>query len=125
MKFCEAMDLLKSGSKITREPWKQGVYFLMVDNDVKSFQPKLAPYLYNEDIMISDGWIIDGREEEFEFCDLILYLVGGLRAWRKDWIDMFIYLDKDAKSLVIHSMDVFPFTPDFDSFTAYDWIELK
>ncbi len=125
MKFCEAMDKLKSGAKVTRDPWKQGVYFLMDGNDVKSFQPKLAPYIYNEDIMVSDGWLIDGKEGEFKFCDIIPYLQKGYKAKLKNWKAMFIYLDQSIKGLVVNSMDIFPFTPQFDDFLAQDWVEIE
>src|SRR5260221_11291283 len=124
MKFCEAIYSLMQGYKVTREPWKQGVYFLMRDLEVKSYQPKLSVYSYNEDIMISGGWLIDGIEEEHMFCEIIGYLQQGSKARLKEWCDMFIYLDQGTKSLVCKSMDVFPFTPQFNDFCAQDWIEL-
>lgn len=122
MKFCEAMEALKNGSKVTRHPWRGGMYFLMVDKDVKSFQPKLVPYVYNEDIMVSDGWEVEGKEEEYSFCDIIPFLQQGLKAKLKEWKETYIYLDKQSKSLVVASMDVLPFLPDFDSFIAQDWM---
>jgi hypothetical protein len=122
MKFCEAMDRLKEGSKVTREPWKEGVYFLMQDEDVKSFQPKLVAYIYNEDIMVSDGWLVDDNSEEYKFCNIIPFLQQGSKAKLKDWKEMFIYLDQGTKSLVCHSMDAFPFTPQFSDFVAEDWV---
>ena len=125
MKFCEAMDLLKAGSKVTRQPWIDGVYFLMEGEDVKSFQPKLAPYQYNEDIMVSDGWLIVGSEDEYKFCEIIPFLMQGAKAKLKDWKETFIYYAQDIKGLVVHSMEIFPFIPDFDSFVAQDWIEIK
>lgn len=124
MKFCEAMDALTSGSKVTRQPWKGGVYFFIIDGDVKSFQPKLAPYIYNEDIMVSDGWKISGQEGEYKFCDIIPFLQKSCKVYMKDWKDTFVYFDIQTKGLVIHSMDIFPFIPDFESFVAQDWIIL-
>ncbi len=125
MRFCEAMEKLKSGSKVTREPWRDGVYFLMDGNDVKSFQPKLSPYIYNEDIMVSDGWVVIGQEGEFNFCDIIPYLYQGFKARLKDWKEAFIYLDQSQKSLIVHSMDIFQFTPSFKDFLSQDWVELE
>lgn len=124
MLFCEAMDKLKSGSKVTRQPWSEGVYFLMDGADVKSYQPKLAHFIYNEDIMVSDGWLVDGVEGEFKFCDIINYIQQGARARLKDWKEAFIYLDQSEKVLVINSMEIFPFIPQFSDFAAQDWIEL-
>lgn len=124
MKFCEAMDKLKSGAKITRESWKDGIYFLMDKGDVKSFQPRLSHFSYNEDIMVSDGWLVDDNKKEFKFCDIIPFLQKGSKAKLKDWKDTFIYLDVSTKSLVVHSMDMFVFVPGFEAFTAQDWIEL-
>lgn len=124
MKFCEAMDKLKEGAKVTRQPWAEGVYFLMDGSEVISFQPKLAHFVYNEDIMVSDGWIVDGVEGEFKFCDIIDYLQQGARARLNQWNETFIYLDPTDKVLVINSMEIFPFTPQFSDFVAQDWIEL-
>ena len=130
MKFDEAMDHLKDGKKVTRELWKETVYFRMVDKSVKSFQPQLTHYVYNEDIMVSDGWIasINGNnkiQKEYKFCDIISLLQQGYKAKLKEWEDMFIYLDKGSNSLILHSMDSFPFLPDFESFTAQDWMTLE
>tara|TARA_R110000868_G_scaffold90899_3_gene251957 strand:+ start:3897 stop:4271 length:375 start_codon:yes stop_codon:yes gene_type:complete len=124
MKFCEAMDRLKEGAKVTRQPWAEGVYFLMDGSDVKSYQPKLAHFVYNEDIMVSDGWLVDGVEGSFKFCDIISYLQQGARARLSEWKEAFIYLDSTDKVLVINSMEIFPFTPQFSDFVAQDWIEL-
>lgn len=124
MKFCEAMEKLKNGSKVTRQPWKEGVYFQMDGSDVKSFQPKLTHYIYNEDIMVSNGWLVEGEEKEYNFCEIIPFLQNGSKARMKHWNDSFIYLDQSEKILVIHSMDIFPFTPQFHDFAAEDWIEL-
>ncbi len=125
MKFCEAMEKLKTGSKVSRHPWKDGVYFSIVNNQVKSFQPKLAPFIYNEEIMVSTGWFIDDQEKEYSFCDIIMPLIQGAKARFKEWNTDFIYLDKATKALVIHSMDEFPFIPDFESFVAQDWTVLE
>ncbi len=126
MKFCEAMEALKEGSKVTRSPWKDGVYFMMNGEDVKSFQPILQPYIYNEDIMISEGWVDvdDEGQEEYKFYEIVHMLFSGKRAKLKDWSDKFIYYDNSTNSLVLKLMDIFPFTPDFSSFLAEDWITI-
>lgn len=119
------MELLQKGSRVTRHPWIGSIYFMMEGNDVKSYQPKLQPYAYNEDIMVSDGWIVEGVEGEFKFYDIIQYLMQGAKAKLKDWKESYIYLDGSVKALVVHSMDVFPFVPDFASFVAQDWVDLS
>lgn len=124
MKFCEAMDLLKSGHKVTRQPWSDGVYFLMDGQDVKSYQPMLRHYAYNEDIMVSTGWLIDEDPKEYSFSEIIPMLQSGSKAKLSDWKDSYIYLDKDERVLVISSMDIYPFTPQFSDFLAEDWIEI-
>lgn len=124
MKFCEAMELLKAGKKVTRQTWKDSLHFLMDGSDVKSYQPKLTNYIYNEDIMISDGWVVEGQDGEHRFCDIVGWLQQGFKARLKDWKEPFIYLDKQTNSLVLYCMEVMPFIPDFDSFVAQDWIEI-
>ncbi len=122
MKFNEAMENLQSGLKVTREAWKQDVYFKIEDKEVKSYQPKLMAYIYNEDIMISEGWFIEGMESEFKFSEIIDSLSKGNRAKLKDCKDSYIYLDFDTKSLVCRSMEAFPFVLQFTDFMAEDWI---
>lgn len=124
MNFKEAMHKLKLGGKVSRNAWNSPIYFMMVDKDVKSFQSILSPYLFNEDIMISEGWWLEEKAGEHSFSEIIPFLQQGHRAKLKDWKDMYIFLDKQTKGLVLHSMQSFQFLPDFDSFTATDWIEI-
>ncbi len=124
MNFCDAMDLLKSGKKVTRKDWKYGLYFILEDGKVHSYQPVLEHYLCTEDIMISDGWMVDGTAEPKKFCDIIPDLQKGAKAWMSDWKpEFYIYLDS-ASGLILHKMSLFSFTPCFSDFKADDWIEL-
>ncbi|CAB4128187.1 hypothetical protein UFOVP100_15 [uncultured Caudovirales phage] len=124
MNFCEAMVLLKSGSKITRNSWKGDVYFKMVGQDVKSFQPQLNRYYYNEDIMTSTGWMVNNEDGTYTFAEIIPLLLNGYKIKLRDWNEKYIFLDINERYLVLHSMEICAFTPDFDSFIADDWIEL-
>lgn len=124
MKFSEAMEKLQAGNKVTREAWGQSVHFKMTGCEVKSYQPVIAPYIYDESIMVSDGWLVDDKPEEYKFYEIIPFLQLGSTAKLKDWTDIFIYLDPSSKILVVHTSDSFPFLPDFESFIAQDWIVL-
>ncbi len=124
MKFNEAMECLQKGDKVTRTPWIGSVYFMLEENDVKAYQPRLGQFIYDEDIMISDGWSLGDVEGNYRFYDIIPYLQSGASAKRNDWKNSYIYLDKQTKSLVIHTMDVFPFVPDFAAFIAEDWVNI-
>lgn len=126
MKFCEAMELLKAGKKVTRTQWKGSIYFVTDEKgDVKSYQPHLVNYLYNEDIMISDGWLVEDEEQPMNFCDIIPYLQKGKRAKMTDWNDSYIFLDPTTGHLVLFRMDVFDFIPGFEAFTAQDWMTVE
>lgn len=124
MKFCEAMERLENGGKVTRSPWKDGVYFKVVDGDVKSFQSTLSAYSYNEDIMISAGWLVDTLPEAMKFCEIIPYLINGKTARQHNWEDSYIYFDLATKAINRRSMEIFPFIPHFESFVAQDWVQL-
>lgn len=124
MKFCEAMDVLKNGGKVTRSVWQGSLYFLMVGNEVLSYQPKLLDYTYDESIMVSDEWMIEGDDNEYNFCEIIPFLQAGKRAYMRDWNSgWYIYLDSQTNRLVLYMMDSFPFVPGFDSFVATDWVQ--
>ena len=125
MKFNEAMEAMQNGAKVTRKPWFKSAYFVMEGKDVKSYQPVLKVFQYSEDIMVSDGWIVSGVEGELKFYDLIPYLQKGLSAHLKDWKEAYIKYDPANKYLVLFSMDVFPYIPDFEAFTSEDWITVE
>lgn len=124
MKFDEAVQKLKAGLKVTRNPWKDGLYFKMDGSEIKSFQPRLIAYLYDESIMISSGWMVLGLEGEYDFCDVIPLLQSGHHAKLKTWNDAFIFYDYSSQCLAYSSMEVFPYIPSFGDFTASDWIVL-
>lgn len=124
MNFCDAMDLLKAGKKVTRNDWRDGLYFVMEEGKVHSYQPVLEHYLYTEDIMVSDGWMVEGATEAKTFCEIIPDLQKGTRAWMSDWKpEFYIYLDP-TDGLVLHKMSQFSFNPTFADFKANDWIEV-
>lgn len=124
MTFEEAMDLLSSGKKVTRFDWKDGLYFVLEEGHVASYQPVLEPYLYNEDIMVSDGWMVDGATESKKFSEIISDLELSAKAWMSDWKpEYYIYLDS-GHGLVIHKMAKFDYHPSFNDFQANDWIEI-
>lgn len=124
MNFTDAMELLASGKKVTRNDWRDGLYFVMEDGHVLSFQPVVEHYLYTEDIMVSDGWITEGVTEARKFSEIIPDIKNGSRAWMSDWQpDFYISLDK-TDGLVIHKMSKFDYHPSFDDFNADDWIEV-
>lgn len=123
MNFCEAMDLLKNGAKVTRTIWKGSLFFSMQGEEVMAYQPRFLDYTYDESIMISDGWLIEGDTQEYTFCEIIPFLHDGKKAHMADWKDSFIFLDNNSKKLVLHMMDSFPFVPEFESFMATDWVE--
>ncbi len=124
MKFCEAMDAMQGGAKVTRKPWAGSIYFQMKDAVVHAYQPKIIVYQYHEDIMLSDGWIVDGEEGEKKFCDIITPLTQGKTAKQKDW-NGFIYFDPNGKQLIFSCMEAFPYSPDFESFVATDWMTVQ
>src|SRR5580700_7776796 len=108
MKFCEAIEKLKEGYKVTRKPWIDGVYFLMDGDTVKSYQPLLTHYVYNEDIMISDGWEVIGKPEiMYTFCEIIPFIQKGERVKLVNWKEKYIYYDFTIKTLIINAMEQF------------------
>jgi hypothetical protein len=125
MKFCEAMESLKSGNKVTRSSWNTGAYFLMDENKVNYYQPVYDIFSYDEEIMVSTGWLLDSHLTEYSFSEIVPFLAKGYKARRKAWNqDMFIFYDPTSKSLAVKLMQILPFIPDFISFMAEDWIVL-
>jgi hypothetical protein len=131
MKFDDAIKELMNGASITRKPWHGQIYFKFDTANGKQgihcYQPKLIHYVYNEDIMASDGWIVEGVDDkEWMFYDIIQFLKDGRKARLHDWSkETYIYYDPSAQLLVYYSMDIFPYTPGFDSFMAQDWMIIE
>jgi hypothetical protein len=74
--------------------------------------------------MLSAGWLVEGIKEEMKFSDIVPYLAQGKKAMMHNWKDAHISFDKQDKCLVLQTMESFPFSIDFDSFVAEDWMEL-
>ena len=123
MNFCEAMEMLKSGKKVTRTEWHNGLYFVMEEGNVHSYQPTFERYLYTEDIMISQDWMVQGDPEPKDFCEIIPDLQKGLKAWMSNWNPEFYIILDPNDGLVLHKMSRFSFNPTFNDFLAEDWIE--
>lgn len=130
MNFTEAMKALKNGEKVTRKQWVGSVYFKCMNplaevypNIIHAYQPKLDIYQYNETIMLSSGWQVEGEDGDFNFCDIIDYLKSGKKAKLQDWNqDSYIKYDNASDALVYFTMEMLPFTPNFEDFTATDWV---
>ena len=128
MKFDDAVKEMVNGAKITRKPWYGQIYFKFETVDGKegihTYQPKLAHYTYNEDIMASDGWIVEGVEDkEWMFYDIIQFLQSGKKARLNTWNkECYIQYDPASQGLIYFSMEILPYTPGFDSFVAQDWM---
>ena len=121
----DAVEKLKLGSKVTRECWKDELYFSMYEGRIKSFRCMLNAFQYDEEIMISEDWNIDDDPKKYHFYEIIPFLQNGSKARLLDWKNQYIYYDKNEKILIISSMNTIDFSPDFQSFTANDWIEIS
>lgn len=127
MDFCEAMKIMKNGGKVTRDKWKDGVYFSIEKGAVKAYQPRLRLFVYHEDIMTSDGWVVVGEEDKkYEFCQIIPFIQQGKKVKLDSWNKEYICKDRMTREIILHSIDCdTPFIPDFESFEAKDWVEVK
>lgn len=123
MNFSDAIKMLKEGYKITRDCWiKDDMYFQMIEEDIFCYKPRLEYFLYDEKIMISEGWVVFDSEEERSFVDTIPYLQKGYNVKLKEWESTHIYLDPDEKVLIRSSMDQILYSPLFSDFIAKDWV---
>lgn len=124
MNFNEAMEKLKEGKKISRNIWKDTLYYQLKGSEIKTYQNKLDVFIYDEDIMLSNGWLLIGDTKEYSFVDLLPLLYKGAKATHKEWEKSYFYLELVTKTLIISTIYEQSFVPDFMSFLADDWIEL-
>lgn len=123
MNFKEAILQLENGYKVTREQWVGSIYFILENENVKSYQPRVDKFGYDENIMISNNWLVDEVEGVFMFYDIIQYLLDGKKARRRDWPEeKYIFYGTADKALLLHSNEEFPYLPSFESFNATDWV---
>lgn len=122
MNFQEAMQAMEGGKKVTRKAWFSKAYFVKEEDKVKSYQPELTAYQYDESIMLSNGWEIE-KEGNYKFYDIIPFLMQGKKARYKEWPkDSYITYDPNQRYLVFYQMTPFPYAINFESFTANDWM---
>lgn len=123
MNFSEAINNLKCGLKVTRAPWEGAIYFALENSVVLTYQSSTSYYGFDESIMISEGWVVDGCEEqEHDFPSAINLLMSGSKARLKEWKDCYIYFSSKENMLMLRSMTAFPYTPIVLDFLASDWM---
>lgn len=125
MNFKDAMLELQRGSKVTRQQWIGSIYFVLETSHIKSYQPRLETFIYDEDIMLSAHWLVEGQTEEKMFYDIISNLYNGEKARQASWKDEdYIFIQFPERKLIRHLMAEFPYVVDFDSFCASDWVKI-
>lgn len=126
MKFCEAVEKLAKGSKITRQEWLGELFYSYDGVNVKSWQPQTEYYLYDANIMLSANWVdCDDASTAMTFCKMLQCLRDGKRVRMTDWDSSYLTLDLATGRMLLHSLHEAPFIPTVDDFSAGDWVEVK
>lgn len=127
MKFSEAIKALDDGKKISRNIWKNQMYFASEGGAIWAYMPVISYYAYDNSIMYSEEWLTSDTDEfdnkkDRPFYDIIDDMYRGHKAMLKTWMaGTFIYYDHADKKLVLHKMERCGFTPEFSDFMADDW----
>lgn len=116
MNFSEATNLLKEGHGIRRKSWPEFVYIgwhYVVDDEGFELPPELAeyrqetiPFLYRNDIIISEDWEIIGEEgTTFNFSEAVEAMMRRykirLSSWEKNtWIQ----LSENTRDIIMKRM---------------------
>ncbi len=134
MDFQEAIEEMKNGKKISRSKWGNEIFFKLDGFAIKSYRESICEFVYSEDIMISEGWVIseDNKDtvefnymNEYSFYEIISFLKEGYLAKPKEWNDAFIFFHPEDKMLVKNSMHEYVFVPLFGDFVAQDWVIIE
>lgn len=134
MNFKEAMELMKEGKKVGRSKWKKEFFFSLNGPLIKSYRESMSEFVYSEDIMISEGWVIsedNNHTEKFnymkEYCfyEIMPFLLEGFLAKPKEWTEDFIFFQPNDKMLVRKSMEQYAFVPLFGDFISEDWMVIE
>lgn len=124
MNFNEAMEKLKQGKKVTRSTDDKS-YFIMKDNKLEYRSRSTNYYLYSQDIMISEDWYFDNDDKtDYEFSEIIPFLLKGFKFKLKGWQDAYIYYDLSTQLILLITMVICDYIPCFADFIAEDWIEI-
>ena len=123
MKFSEAIEQAKLGKSITRSNWKGDVHFKLENKDLKCYRSMVRPYVYNEQIMLSEGWLVSEVEGNHQFYEIIDLLKNGKKAYLPEWKEhTYITLDNVSGSLLISCIEEFPFIIEFKDMSLNDWV---
>jgi len=122
--FTEAVKALEQGKKITRDEWKDTLYFVKKNAGVYAFQKLIVRFEYTETILLSKDWYIEGHEKTFSFPEIIPFLEKGERVYiSKDGV-RYIYLDMTTGDLICYIEELLSYIPRFSDFITNDWIIL-
>lgn len=124
MNFKEAFQELKNGKRLTRTGWEQKNFLRMDDNgEIQNFIIHMEPYLYDQSIILSEGWIIkDGNpDQKMPFLSALEAIKVGSSIALPEWDGMWVTLDKSTSQMILNSYRNEPFMPTFTCFMLNDW----
>lgn len=125
MKFIDAVEsYLNDGKKIARREWKDLSFLQKYDGVINLYKPIYTFYIYDNSILLSDGWRVKGKEGTFKFYEILDYLKSGIPVYLDEWIypDSYIIYSPADKNIVLHKMEKSNAALDIESTFATDWV---
>lgn len=129
MDFGTALEELKKENKIKRGSWRENIFLAFSkDKTVNSYIEALNSYSWDNDIILSEQWMIDSGKgygtDLYPFTDAIKALAEGHSVKLSHWNDQHLYLDRQSQDVILKHFVECRYSPTFEDFISEDWIVL-
>ena len=125
MDFIDAVHELHKGRKIRRKSWDKSVYLQVLSNSfVQCYRSEAVPFLYDNDIILSYGWLILGDPEakEYFFPEAVEILMNRGKVALNSWPpETYLEVTPNSREIFMRRECEFAFTPTFECFMSKDW----
>lgn len=127
MKFSEALIELREGQKITRSDWLRNDIFFQTSgkkdgHKINCFYVASTLFRYDNDILLSDDWKIEGQKGLHTFDKAVDALEQMKKISLSSWDEKYVEKDPNSREIIVKYVDICNFTPCFKDFIAEDWM---
>lgn len=122
MEFSEALTELRNGKKIRRSTWNNELSYITIENgEVRGYTKATSSFGWDNNIILSDDWIVEDEEGFKSFPEAINALKQGKKVRLSNWKDQHIELDTQTNQIVLKHFIYGGYSPSFECYTANDW----
>ncbi len=125
MDFSEALSALLEGHKVNRSGFAKDIKYIAFNNDEKELRYywiSAKSYPIDGELLSSKDWVLQGKEAEHSFAEMLKGLQEGRMASRLSWDDdKWLEYDATGREIVLRKYENLPMQLMWEDCAKQDW----